>query len=163
MGHYPSTRPVSQSHQRECLPSVDEKLLQCGLNDEAGFEVGRERSFGQLNPKFWRNLGRQIRRRTAEVNVVLAKTVAYVPPDYWRLEPNTHKGSSVADFNLNLRDRAYLGEVAYTSQWFPSVHETIGDATLFHRVQALLAAEVYQSSEFSCSGRLVSVRNLVTR
>lgn len=54
-----------------------------------------------------------------------------------------------------LRDRAYLGEVAYKAQWYPGQHEPIIDRAAFKRVQELLGGQVYRSHELTYGGSLI--------
>ncbi|MBX3435751.1 MAG: recombinase family protein, partial [Pirellulales bacterium] len=55
-----------------------------------------------------------------------------------------------------LRDRAYLGEVAYRGQWYPGTHEPLIDRVTFDRVQKLLGGSIYRSHELTYAGGLIA-------
>lgn len=55
-----------------------------------------------------------------------------------------------------LRDRAYLGEVAYRGQWYPGTHEPLVDRVTFDRVQQLLGGQVYRSHELTYASGLIA-------
>ncbi|REJ64795.1 MAG: recombinase family protein, partial [Planctomycetota bacterium] len=46
-----------------------------------------------------------------------------------------------------LRDRAYIGEIAYHGEWYPGSHEPLVSRAVFDRVQALLGEQTYQSHD----------------
>ena len=46
-----------------------------------------------------------------------------------------------------LRDRAYIGEIAYHGQWYPGTHTPLVDRATFDRVQVLLGEQTYQSHD----------------
>ena len=54
-----------------------------------------------------------------------------------------------------LRDRAYIGEVAYQRQWYPGVQNPIIDRATFDRVDQLLGGQVYRSHELTYAGNLI--------
>ena len=58
--------------------------------------------------------------------------------------------------HILLRDRAYLGEVAYKGQWYPGTHEPLIDRVTFDRVQQLLGGQVYRSHELTYAGGLIA-------
>ncbi len=58
--------------------------------------------------------------------------------------------------HMMLRDRAYLGEVAYKGQWYPGQHEPLVDRATFDRVQQLLGGQVYRSHELTYAGGLIA-------
>ena len=55
-----------------------------------------------------------------------------------------------------LRDRAYIGEIAFRGQWYPGKHEPLVDRTTWDRVQALLGGHVYRSHELTYAGERIS-------
>lgn len=58
--------------------------------------------------------------------------------------------------HMLLRDRAYLGEVAYRGQWYPGQQEPLVDRVTFDRVQQLLGGQVYRSHELTYAGGLIA-------
>ena len=46
-----------------------------------------------------------------------------------------------------LRDRAYLGDVRYSGQWYAGTHEPLIDRNTFDRVQVLLGGKTYAAHE----------------
>ncbi len=54
-----------------------------------------------------------------------------------------------------LRDRAYLGEVAYRGHWHEGTHEPLIDRATFDRVQQLLGGQIYRSHELTYAGHLI--------
>ena len=51
-----------------------------------------------------------------------------------------------------LRDRSYIGEVAYKGAWHPGTHEPLIARTTFERVQALLGDRRYSTHEATFAG-----------
>ncbi len=55
-----------------------------------------------------------------------------------------------------LKDRAYIGEIAYHGQWYPGKQEPIIDRVIWDRVQTLLGGHIYQSHELTYAGGKVT-------
>ncbi len=54
-----------------------------------------------------------------------------------------------------LRDRCYIGDLRYKSQWHQGTHEPIIDRPIFERVQALLGDRVYKTNELLYAGGMI--------
>jgi site-specific DNA recombinase len=54
-----------------------------------------------------------------------------------------------------LKDRCYIGEVEYGSQWYPGKHEAIIDRITWDRVQVLLGGKTYKSLGLTYAGGLI--------
>jgi hypothetical protein len=54
-----------------------------------------------------------------------------------------------------LRDRAYIGEIFYRSQWHPGAHPPIVDRVVWDRVQVLLGEKTYKSHELTYAGEII--------
>ncbi|MBX9653766.1 recombinase family protein [bacterium] len=55
-----------------------------------------------------------------------------------------------------LRDRCYIGEIEFRSEWYPGKQEPLIDRTTWDRVQALLGGHLYQSHEMTYASEFMT-------